>query len=496
MSSLHFRVLPLLSLTALMVGSAAQAQGRAFPSDTVNIAAATRGGRVVSVSSVLDNQNEYSADNLIDGKIIGTNNKGSYGWASNRYDPINLEYVTIGFKDNAVKTVGRIVINPSAYVARERWAKDVSVQVTTGSVEEGPYNTVAEISLRQSPEPQEFRFLPTEARFVRLAFRTNYGSDRSVALGEVELYEAITGSDPIVSVISELEGSINDLKKFQKAQLELGNNSPNSPVTGSGATPLSNVNMAAKSNGGRIVDASATFESERGQGPDPAYGPEKLIDGKVWTKDDKSPSFGWSSQGFTPGQQWVILGFKDDRTQPVGKIIVNPLSYQPRDRWARRIDVQVSTEPYKKGDDFKAFRTVKTLNLRSEGVPQEFEVGPVEAKYVRLVFTANGPGDVQFENTDPDINSDRAVSLGEVEIYPPRLSNSELDQLISRFSQVLLQLKQLRRSGTTLAAAEGTGATAVETIEEVATEPEVTAVKTAALGTRIKSPTTPTKRKP
>ena len=67
---------------------------------------------------------------------------------------------------------------------------------------------------------------------------------------------------------------------------------------------------------------------------------------------------------------------------------------------------------------------------------------PFEAKYVRFVFTANGPGN-PLPQGDPNVSSDRAVSLGEIEIYEPSLSGSDLDPLIGRFNQVLLDLKLL-----------------------------------------------------
>ena len=160
----------------------------------------------------------------------------------------------------------------------------------------------------------------------------------------------------------------------------------------------------------------------------------------MWKQEDK-PSFGWSSQGFVPGQQWVIIGFKDDRPQPIGRVVINPMSYQPRDRWARRIELQVSNQPYKNEDDLKSFRTIKTLNLKTDNINQEFDLPATEAKYVRLVFTANGPGGVDIPGIDPDVNSDRAVSLGEVEIYPPKISSGDLDSIISKFKNISSDLQ-------------------------------------------------------
>ncbi len=492
-----------LAIGALLANlSLAGAQSKALSTDTINVAAASRGGRIISVSSFLNNQKEFSADNLIDEQVSGLNGKGSAGWVSNRYDPINMEQVTIGFKDNSAKTLGRIVINPAAYVARERWARDISVQVSTQTAE-GPFTAVREITLRQSPEAQEFKFIATEARFVRLVFRTNYGSDRAVGLGEIELYEAIGNGDKFGEVIGRLENTIADLKKYQQAQSELSTNSAavRSVSTATGAASVAQsaaTNIAASANGGKIVGVSSVFQSERGKGPDPAYGADKLIDGKILTpKDPKVSTNGWASQGFAPGEQWVILGFKDDRTQPIGKIVINPMSFQPTDRWARRIDVQVSTDPYKNTQDLAAFRTIKTLNLRTVAVPQEFEIGPVEAKYVRLVFTANGPGGLEIEGLNPNINSDRAVSLGEVEIYPPRISSNELNGIISNFESVLSDLKTVRRSAPLVATSDdAAGAETTPAVEENAKNlPDVTVAHVTASNTRIKAAQPPVRRK-
>ena len=71
--------------------------------------------------------------------------------------------------------LGRIVLNPTTDLPPERWAKDIEVQVSTDSAE-GPYQPVAQLTLRQKAEPQGFDILPVEARFVRLQFRSNYGS--------------------------------------------------------------------------------------------------------------------------------------------------------------------------------------------------------------------------------------------------------------------------------------------------------------------------------
>lgn len=482
---------PILWLGALGIALAspsARAQSRVLSTDLTNIAAAQNGGRVLGASSTLDNNAAYAASNLIDGQVFNfQTSKGSKGWASNQYDPINMDSVTLGFAGNSLHKLGKIVLNPSVDLTPERWAKDIEVQVSTETAE-GPYTPVAQLTLKRDPVPQEFALLPVNARFVRLLFRSNWGSDRAVSLGEVEIYEAIDSSDALGGLITRLESAVTDLKRYQQTQLESsggysGSSSPTGAISPTGAPaptgatsrpatarrgadsnrarvqlaqlvtgsdtsrfPAAGVDIAAAKNGGQIKAYSSTFNS------DPEYGPDRLIDGQNFRPADGKGTFGWASQGFAPGKEYVTIGFADDRTRLVGKFVLNPVSNQSDLRWARRVDVQVTSDSFKDGP----WRTVASLNVRPEASNQDFVIRPVEAKYVRFVFQANGPG-VTLPNADPNINSDRAVSLGEIEVYEAVAGNDQLDALVGRFNQVLVDLKTLRRRGT--GAAEGTPAT-------------------------------------
>jgi hypothetical protein len=434
----------------------AAAQPRIIATDLTNIAAAANGGRVLGATSTIDNDKDFTARNLIDGQAYDPeHDTGSKGWASDKFDPINMDYVTIGFKDNVIHKLGRIVLNPSAAVAPERWAKDVEVQVSTETAE-GPYSAVAQLTLRRVPQPQSFPILPVDARFVRLVFRSNWGSDRAVALGEVEMYEAIDTSDPLGALIVRLETAVTELTNYRDTQIDASNAGGTvvtptatksrslSPATvqmvqvmgGDSAMrfPVSRVNIASAKNGGKIMGYSSVFDN------DPSYGPDKLIDGDNFKMGDGTGSNGWASQGFEPGKQFVTIGFKEDRIKLIGKITLNPASNQSDLRWARRVDVQVTSGSFKDGP----WKTVAAINLKSEPVNQDFIIRPVEAKYVRFVFMANGPG-ISLPNADPNVNSDRAVSLGEIEIYEAVSSGDQLGALIGRFNQILVDLKTLRK---------------------------------------------------
>jgi len=471
---------------------ASKAGSRVYATDLTNIAAKSNGGRIINATSVLDDNAAFSADNLIDGKTYNATSKNSSnGWVSNKYDPINMESVTIGFADNATKNIGKIVLNPDAGVTPERWAKDVEVQVSTTTAQ-GPFRAVAQLTLKRSAERQEFLLLPAPARFVRLVFRSNWGSDRAVGLGEVEIYESISNTDPVGQLIGRLEGAVNDLKKFRDAQTEVNSamNSGASTVSTTQTLPSStqvsakmspvldptllqlvagtsstrttangrSINIAAAANGGKIVASSSTFNN------DPLYAPKNLIDGQNFSLSDGKGSFGWASEGFTSGKESVTLGFRDDRTHVISRFVLNPTSNQNSLRWASRLEVQVTTGSPTDGP----FRTVGTITLRPEAVNQDFTFRPVEAKYVRFLFVANGPGN-PLPNGDPNVSSDRAVSLGEIEIYEPAASSGDLDSLIGRFNQVLIDLKRLRMQQQAGAAASAVGAETSEPAEAALT---------------------------
>ena len=436
----HFPFIPMhpkISLIALgalsAVSMTAYAQNSVISTDLTNIAAAQNGGRVLSATSTFDNDPLYAASNLIDGQVYNAKRPdSSRGWASDRYDPIAMDAVTFGFTGNRIVKLGRIVINPMTDLPPERWAKDVEVQVSTEGAE-GPYQPVAQLTLLQKGVPQSFDVLPVEARFVRLQIRSNYGSDRAVALGEVEIYEAIGNSDPMGGVINRFEKAVTQLNAYKKLQSEGGAafqtvGASTSSKAGAG------VNIAAAKNGGKIMASSSTYDN------DPKYGPQLLIDSDNFRQTDGKGSNGWASQGFEAGKEFVTIGFGDDRTHLLGRVTLNPSSNQSDLRWARRVEMQVTNGSASTGP----WKTAGVFNLRGEPVNQDFSFTPVEAKYARFVFQANGPG-IVLPNADPNVNSDRAVSLGEIEIYEAQTGDDRLDAILGQFNGVLTDLKTLRR---------------------------------------------------
>jgi hypothetical protein len=458
-------------LAGAVLCGAAHAQTPVYPTDLTNIAAAANGGHIVKSTSTFENSDDWSANNLIDGQVYNAGTKsGSLGWSSNKYDPINMDAVTLAFAGDASKLIGKIVLNPDAAVPPERWAKDVEVQVSNGTAD-GPYRTAALLTLRREAKPQAFLILPATAKYVRFLFRSNQGSDRAVALGEIEIYEAIPQTDAIGQLIARMEQAINELKQYRELDVQRRNGSTVAAADGgvqnvfagqgapSAATlqlvqlmvrdeaptfPISSVNIAAEKNGGKVMNYSSLFSN------DAHFAAKNLIDGKVFDPKDEKSSWGWSSEGFTPGREFVTLGFGDDRPHLIGKLVLNPSSNQALLRWARRVDVQATSGSAKDGP----WRTITTLNLRPEPVNQEFLIRPVEAKYLRFVFQANGPSDINLPGLTPGVNSDRSVSLGEIEVYEASSSANVLDAVIGRFEGILTDLKNLRKEEVNNAAAK------------------------------------------
>jgi len=424
------------ALALLMAGSAptvVQAQNKVYPAGLTNIAAAVNGGRIVSSTSAFGTDGKWSAQNLIDGEAYSPSRKtGSNGWASARFDPIKMESVTIGFAGDKIRRIGLIKINPGAATIPERWVKDVEAQVALD--ENGPYRTVSELAVRREAVDQSFVILPAQARFVRFRFRSNYGSDVNVAAGEIEIYEAIDTEDGnIGNIIGRLEQSISELKTIRDSLAQRTGSGPDSK-----SSP--NVNIAAAANGGKILGFSSLYDKDND------YSPKNLIDGQNFNPYTGTGSNGWASDSFNPGDEFVTIGFRDERVRAINRVVVNPTSNQASLRWARRMEILVSSDSPVQGP-WRLAATIELKTGRGEDRNQEFAIGPVEAKYVRFVFMANGPNDLDLPGVKPGVNSPRAVSLGEIELYEVSDSSSALNALISRYEGILKDLKRLNEDG-------------------------------------------------
>lgn len=134
---------------------------------------------------------------------------------------------------------------------------------------------------------------------------------------------------------------------------------------------LAQSNLAASSAGGRLVFFSSQYN-------DTDWAAANLIDG--------SSTGSWS--GRSNGAQAVILAFRDGGLVELDDVVVNPYSREGSDNWVRTAEVHVSTTY-----PFRDFRRVGTLELAPEGTDQVLSFDrPVAARYLKLVFLANGGG--------------------------------------------------------------------------------------------------------
>ncbi|MGC9318732.1 MAG: discoidin domain-containing protein [Armatimonadota bacterium] len=197
-----------------------------------------------------------------------------------------------------------------------------------------------------------------------------------------------------------------------------------------GPTVAGTTNLVAAENDGRIAKYSSQALDENGQ-PIDKWAVTNLIDGKyVVGSHTPADSYGWRSQGVPSpdSPEWIIFELPQRRL--ISRVVVDPTTDDPEflGRWAKNIRISVSTEsvdgPYKEVGSYVVVR---------RGIKQTFDFTPVEARWVKLDITSNW-------------GSDFAVELGEFEVYEAIVGDDMLDQLISRLSTLLDELKRYRDS--------------------------------------------------
>ncbi|MER3501990.1 MAG: hypothetical protein C4295_11075 [Candidatus Fervidibacterota bacterium] len=193
-------------------------------SGTVNLVAAANGGTIVKFTSQLDDEH-WSVRNLIDGTVWDGREPqtGTNGWASK--EAKFPQEIIFAFRNREVKLINKVVLDPTipdpTFIGRA--ARDFEVWVTTNPNPDTAQWKLALIgTLRNEKRRQEFYFLPTEARYVKLRILSNHGSDRYVALGEFEVYEATHGLAVLDQLIARLEQLLADLKRYRDQLAEQG----------------------------------------------------------------------------------------------------------------------------------------------------------------------------------------------------------------------------------------------------------------------------------
>jgi hypothetical protein len=190
------------------------------------------------------------------------------------------------------------------------------------------------------------------------------------------------------------------------------------------------VDLVAADQGGRVVSVSSEAK-DRNNVVIPQWAARNAIDGKYVVGTFVPPdSYGWSANHAPTADQpeWIVLAAKGDETRLVNRIVIDPTTDDPPyiGRWVRDVELQVSTTTPE-----GPFKSVGRFVVVNKPIKQTFEFPPVEARYVRLLLLSNH-------------GSDKAVELGELEVYEAIVAGDALDQLILRLENLLQDLKRYR----------------------------------------------------
>ncbi|MGE5530608.1 MAG: hypothetical protein ACM3VW_00655 [Bacteroidota bacterium] len=216
-----------LLMTGLIIiacGSAFAQSDIAFSAGSTNLLLAANGGRILSFSSQLLDENkqpvpQWQVNNLIDGEYVTGSYRpaNSHGWSSNTMPKAGSpEWVVFAFANEQTRLISRVVFDPTTIDPPliGRAARDFELYASA-TTKDGPWALIKRGQLLNKPIKQTFDFLPVEARYLRLSINSNWGSDRFVELGEVECYEAIAGNDAMDQLIVRMESLLGDLKRYR-----------------------------------------------------------------------------------------------------------------------------------------------------------------------------------------------------------------------------------------------------------------------------------------
>lgn len=308
----------------------------------INVLASSQGTKVVFVTSQYDTA-DWAAKNLID-EAIGDKHQ----YCSAALNPQKIAPQEIVLELPKVATVAEIIVDPFSTESRKRWAKDCELWVSTSDPFQD-FVKVLDFTLEntgpQSQDPayslteQSFPFEPTRARWVRVVFKSNHGGD-FIQASEVKLMGFF--SDGVVAE--------------QKLK-----------------------NVLAAENGGKLVYTTTQYD-------DGGWAARNLIDGKLGAGHE------YCTQPNTSAEMVFVL----PKTAKIIQVAFNPYTTEDPKRWAREVEVQLSTEGPRQG--FKSIGKFTLHNRQSvdPGVPlpdQVFKINPVDAKFVKLRLISSHGGE-------------------------------------------------------------------------------------------------------
>jgi len=429
----------LAALAALLAAAPAWCAEGDVVVGAVNIVGAEAGGRVVAASSEVRERNkvarQWRKENLIDGKYV----EGpivpadSYGWATETPPtPRAPHWVSFAFAQDRAHLMGAVRLDPRTNDPQVigRWVKNFRVERSLTTAD-GPWETVGVFEMIDVAQPQTFTFpTPVLAKFVRLVVTSNQGSNARVSLGEFEVYEALVGDDELTKVITDLEASLERLKRFALGHVPAGGSSTEIPVYGE--------SLLSQARGGTVVAYSSEAVSD--EPPEPGKQPPvleqwraaNLIDGLIATPDAEPDhaSFGWSSNAAPTADvpQWVVFQLPGDAPTVIDSAVVDT---QTRDPWgmmrgAREIEISTSID---KQDG--PWKLLGRWELALEPGPRLLRFPSAEARWVRLTVLSNH-------------GSDRYVQLGEFGVYRLSPEVDPLGGLVLEFDNLLTDLKRYK----------------------------------------------------
>lgn len=246
-----------------------------------------------------------------------------------------------------------MIIDPYTTEGESRWVKDVELWVSTAGPYEG-FTKAAAVTVdnkrMESQDPsvslteQTFPITETKARWVKLVLKNNYGGSY-IQAGEIKLMGYFTDEstqDPLAGLI----------------------------------------NVFSEEIGGKILYVSNQYN-------DQDWGAKNLIDGQLGN------ARGYSSKSISKECPPPEILFVLPKVLTITHVAFNPFTTEDPDRWAKDVEVQVSTEGPKQG--FQAIGVFMLHNQRhidrNKPLPDQiFAVTPAQARFIKLILHKNHGG--------------------------------------------------------------------------------------------------------
>lgn len=313
------------------------------PKPALNVLGASQGTQILMATSQY-NDSTWSAHNLIDeaiGKERGYSSKGGK-------DPQEIL-----FELPKTALLSSMIIDPYTTEDESRWVKDVELWVSTTGPYEG-FTKAAAVTVdnkrMESQDPsislteQVFPLPETKARWVKVVLKNNHGGPY-IQAGEIKL-----------------------MGYFTEEQMQ---------------DPLAGLqNVFSEEVGGKILYVSSQYDEQD-------WGAKNLIDGQLGS------AHGYSSKSISKESPPPEILFVMPKVLTITHVAFNPFTTEDPSRWAKEVEVQVSTEGPKQGfQSIGVFTLHNRVNIdRNKPLPDQiFAVTPAQARFIKLILHKNYGG--------------------------------------------------------------------------------------------------------